>query len=198
MLQDNQDNEFPKVTKDNKKRIAGVLLTLFAVICLGAGAYLLLLTQAPRINLLKRTPTGSEKIKENRVIIPVAKIDEPIIEGGEEALDKGAWHRYPERGNPEKGGNFILSAHRFVFDTNPSAVSAKSRFYYIEKLSEGDKITVHWEGKKYTYVVSRKYQVEPDQTEIEDETDEPTMTLYSCTLGGRYDGRIVIEAKPTK
>lgn len=193
-----QDGEYTKTLKNKKKRITGMLMTLFAIICFGVGAYLLLLTQAPRINLLRQIPTDSEQIKENRVIIPVAKIDEPIIEGGSEALDKGAWHRYPERGNPAKGGNFIISGHRFVFDTNPSAVSAKSRFYYIEKLSAGDKITIHWEGKKYNYIVSRKYQVEPDQTEIEDVTKDPVLTLYSCTLGGRYDGRIVIEAKPTK
>ena len=193
-----QNNKSPMVIKNKKKRVVGTLITFLAIVCFGVGAYLLLLTQAPRINLLRQIPTDSEKIKENRVIIPVAKIDEPIIEGGSEALDKGAWHRYPERGNPAKGGNFILSGHRFVFDTNPSAVSAKSRFYYIEKLSAGDKITIHWEGKKYNYVVSRKYQVEPDQTEIEDETKDPVLTLYSCTLGGRYDGRIVVEAKLKK
>jgi len=189
-------DEYSLKNKTKKRfNLKATLLLVVAVLSFLAGIYLLFLTQAPKLTFLKRTQDIS-KITENRIIVEKAAIDEFIFDGGEEALEKGAWHRFPDRGDPVNGGNFIVSAHRFVFDINPTSASEKSSFYNIEKINKGDKIVIHWEGKKYDYKVSRKYEVKPTDVHIEDKTKEHILTMYSCTLEGRYDGRIVIEAKP--
>ncbi|MBP7018180.1 sortase [Candidatus Saccharibacteria bacterium] len=178
-------------------KILSRLVLFVAVIAFVSGAYLLFLTQAPKLTFLSKTPELKQaEVGDNRIIIPSAKIDIGIFEGGEEALDKGAWHRYPERGNPVRGGNFIVSAHRFGLGATPKETRINSAFYNIEQLSEGDKIVIHWDGKSYEYEVTKKFQVDPDAVEVEDPREDHVLTMYSCTLGGRYDGRIVVEAKP--
>jgi sortase A len=180
-----------------KGKIVSRLILLVAIIAFGSGAYLLLLTQSPKLTFLSKTPqTKQANIKQDKIIIPSAKIEVGIFDGGEEALDKGAWHRYPERGNPVKGGNFIVSAHRFGLGATPRETRINSAFYNIEELNEGDEIIIHWKGKPYEYKVSKRYKVDPDAVEVEDEKEDHVLTMYSCTLGGRYDGRIIVEAKP--
>ena len=126
-----------------KGKILSRLVLFVAVIAFVAGAYLLFLTQSPRLTFLSKAPVAEEpKIGDNRIIIPSAKIDVGIFDGGEEALDKGAWHRYPERGNPVKGGNFIVSAHRFGLGATPKETRINSAFYNIEQLSEGDEVVI--------------------------------------------------------
>lgn len=184
------------IKSPHQRKRRSVILLILSILAIGSGLYLLLITQAPNLVFLDRYDTkGDAVIGENRVIAAAANIDEFIYQG-EEALEKGAWHRFPERGDPLTGGNFIISAHRFVFDINPLATREKSRFYNIEELAEGDGITVYWEGEEYNYTVSRKFQVAPDAVEIEDRTEDHILTLYSCTLGGRYDGRVIIQATP--
>lgn len=134
---------------------------------------------------------------DDRLYIPQIGVNVAIVTGSDQtALEKGAWHRKPENGNPARGGNFILSAHRFVMSFTPSGTAIKSPFYNIDQLHVGDPITVDYQGKRYRYSVSRTYRVMPSQTEIEASSNTPKMTLYSCTLRGSADGRDVIEASP--
>ena len=182
--------------KKSKKRWPRRLLTVFAIAMFIGGGYLLFLTQSPKLTFLKPAPKVDQTIEENKVIVPGAKIEVGIFEGGVETLDKGAWHRFPERGDPVEGGNFIISAHRFGLGATPQATQANSAFYNIDDMTTGDEIIVHWEGKEYTYEVAKKYQVEPTATEVEDPRDDHVLTMYSCTLAGRYDGRIIVEATP--
>ncbi len=178
------------------KKLARV--TLIAVL-FGAGVYTLLLTQAPNINFLPKPSVSAESMASseelNRVIIPKIEVDIPYLEGSQAALNQGAWHRFPERGNPKDGGNFILSAHRFQLGLTPWGTKAKSPFYNLQKLEEGDDITVVHEGTTYKYKVTKKYDVERTATEIEAPSQEAKLTLYSCALGGEKAGRLVIEAK---
>jgi len=111
-------------------------------------------------------------------------------------LESGAWHRFPERGNPEIGGNFILSAHRFELGWSPQQTRQKSPFYNINRINQGDTIYIDFKAKRYTYEVKRRYQVSPDALSIEAPSTEAKLTLYSysCTLKGSQDGRDVIEA----
>lgn len=57
---------------------------------------------------------------------------------------------------------------------------------------------MYWNSKPHTYKVSRTHEVKPNQVEIEDPTEDDKLTLYTCTLGGSYDGRLVIEALPVE
>ncbi len=69
--------------------------------------------------------------------------------------------------------------------------------YDLDKMKLGDKIIVDWHKKRYAYKVTKIYSVKPNAVEIEERSDYRKMTLYTCTLAGSTDGRIVIEAKPT-
>lgn len=166
------------------------------------GVYLLLTGLAPvyipqeQPQVVEQKLQNTLEIKENRLYIPTIGVDEAIVEGDNESvLEKGAWHRRPENGNPEKGGNFVLSAHRFQMGFTPGQTNANSPFYHIDKLKEGDEIHVDYNHKRYAYVVTRKYQVDRYAVTIEDFSEEAKMTLYSCDLRGEQAGREVIEAK---
>jgi len=168
----------------------------------GVGVYVLILVLAPIIPPPSQpeilyTQTQAEQIQENRLYIPKISVDVAITEGTSEiALEKGAWHRKPENGNPEKGGNFVLSAHRFELGMTPQQTRAKSPFYHIDKVQTGDKIYVDYNQKRYTYEVTKKYQVDRHAVYIENTSSDPKLTLYSCDLRGEAAGREVIEARP--
>jgi len=176
------------------------LLALVSVVALAAGLYLLVLVLTPNVPGLYPvqaidiktlpTPTG------DRVYIPKVGVNVPLETGGPEALEKGAWHRFPERGDPVSGGNFIVSAHRFAIGYTPGEVRRKSPFYHIDKLAVGDQIIVDFQGKRYGYEITEHKEVTPTQVDIEAPTAEPRLTLYTCTLKGEADGREVYYAKP--
>jgi LPXTG-site transpeptidase (sortase) family protein len=130
----------------------------------------------------------------NRIQIEKINLEVPFFTGGVGELEKGAWHRFPERGNPEKGGNFILSAHRFRIANNPALTKVRSPFYNLDKLQVGDTMRVFYDGQWYDYTVTKTYSVKPNEIQIEAPSKEAKLTLYSCSLGGSSDGRIVIEA----
>ena len=142
------------------------------------------------------TAAVGKKEDVNTLIIPKIAVSSPILEGDAGVLDKGTWHRFPDRGNPEKGGNFILAAHRYVFAWLPQQVSKQSVLYNIDKLELGDDIFIDWQGKRYSYKVSEKRTVKPNETSIELASNTPKLTLYSCTREGQNDGRDVIVATP--
>lgn len=179
--------------------LSGFLLLLSVAGLLG-GLYLLILVMTPNIPaLFPIEPIDVKNLdepKDNRVYIPKIGVNVALATGGPEALDKGAWHRFPERGDPEQGGNFIVSAHRFSLGATPGQTRQKSPFYHIEKLDVGDQIIVDFEGKRYGYEITEHSEVKPTQVEIEAESDQPKLTLYTCTLKGESDGREVYIAKP--
>lgn len=193
--------------KQTRRRWPRVLMTLLIVMLLGVGGYLLLTVFSPALPVLSgKAPHETErKLAEpvgtfgDRLFIPKINIDVPIITGKDSnALEKGAWHRKPENGDPARGGNFVLSAHRFVMSFTPQGTAIKSPFYNIGQLEVGDRITVDYQSKRYYYEIKEKYSVKPSGVEVEAPTRDPQLTLYSCTLQGSSDGRDVLVAKPVK
>lgn len=183
-------------------------VVLLAISSIG-GVYILVTALSPEITYLFRRPYSQTEAapivqdgqrsepSHNRLYIPHIDIDVAIIESDNaSALNEGAWHRKPENGNPERGGNFILSAHRFVMGWTPQQTYAKSPFYHIDKLKTGEKLYVSYNKKRYIYQITRKYKVSPAATEIEAPSASAKLTLYACTLNGAADGRDVIEAAP--
>ncbi len=178
-----------------------ILLGL-SLLAAATGLYLLLLVTSPGLpgfDLSKYEPIdiATVPIGDRQLIIPKIGVNIQFLEGNASTLEKAAWHRFPERGNPEVGGNFIVSAHRFRLGLTPEGTRARSPFYNINKLEAGDKIYADYNGKRHEYVITKKYAVKPHQTEIEAPSDSPKLTLYSCTLKGSHDGREVIEAVPS-
>ncbi len=174
-----------------------VCVTLFAG---AAGAYLLLLllspVAAPYISMkpidIAKLPAPT--LHDNRIIIPKIGVDIPYAEGAA-ALDRGAQWRAPTSGNPLDGGNFVIAAHRFSIQPTPQSTIEKSPFYRVDSLAIGDKIVVDYNGKRYGYEITKRFDAKPTDVEIERRTDDPTLTLYGCELGGSDSGRIVLQGK---
>lgn len=189
-----------KIKKPRRNKLHYVL-TLSGLGLLLGGGYLATLVLSPVIAPVITTDYISVDAlplpdqRDNRVIIPKIGVNIPYGES-EQSLDRGAQWRHPERGNPSRGGNFIIAAHRFTIQPTPQGTVEKSPFYHIDKLTVGDKIVVDYEGKRYAYEVSEQFDVKPNQTEIEAPSAAPKLTLYTCTLSGESDGRIVLVSKP--
>lgn len=188
------------------KRLIGKLIAGLAVMLMLGGLYLASLLVTPRWQLPRLMGKSSIDLnvlddaqdKRDRIQIAKLGIEVPFFGGTDvKLLEKGAWHRFPERGDPVKGGNFILSAHRFHLGLTPQGTRTRSPFYNLNKLAPGDDIKVFFQGQTYTYQVTRRYKIKPNQVSIEAPSTEAKMTLYSCTMAGPQDGREVIEAKPT-
>ena len=180
--------------------------TIASLLLLIAGAYLLITSLSPTLISTTINPDDNSTTKllkadgpidENRLYIPKIDINLPYTTGDETVMEKGAWWRRPDNGNPADGGNFVLSAHRFIMGLTPQQTLRKSPFYNIDKLKIGDKIYIDYSGKRYKYTISKIFAVAPDAVEIEQRTEQPQLTLYSCTLGGASDGREVIIATPS-
>lgn len=186
------------IYKRSKRRayISAVLLSV-AVVALVAGLYLLTLVLSPVVApLIVQKPINISKlpapvVKDNRIIIPKIGINIHYAPGAA-ALDAGAQWRYPDRGNPETGGNFIIAAHRLSIQPTPRSTVIKSPFYNIDKLAIGDKIFIDYLGARYAYNINKIFNVTPNQIQIEAPSDTPKLTLYSCDLTGSATGRVVI------
>lgn len=179
---------------------ARITLLVVALAMIAGGGYLLLLAAAPILPVrtaIDLDTSDDAQDTRNRIQIPALNLEVPYYSDNTPAtLERGVWWRFPDRGNPVKGGNFILSAHRFYLGKTPAGTRVRSPFYKLEKLQNGDKIRVFYEGEWYEYEVTNKYPVKPEDTKIEAETSEPRLTLYTCSLKGSADGRVVVEAKP--
>lgn len=177
-----------------------------AIVMVLAGLYMLFTAMYPLVHfgLINQANSSTTRlieqtageITDNRLYIPKIDINLPYSTGDARTMENGAWWRVPENGNPEDGGNFVLSAHRFIMGITPEQTLRKSPFYNIDKLAVDDQIIIDYSGRRYTYKISQIFSVKPEAIEIENRTDEPQLTLYSCTLGGASDGREVIIAKP--
>lgn len=181
----------------NKKRL---LLGATALLFLASGLYALLLATAPVaaplfvIKPIDVSTLPAPAKASNRIVIPKLGINIAYAKGTE-ALDRGAEWRSPASGNPLDGGNFVIAAHRFSIQPTPMGTIEKSPFYNIDKLASSDKIIVDYEGKRYGYEITKEFSVEPTQIEIEARTNDPILTLYSCSLNGTDSDRFVIQAK---
>lgn len=186
-----------------KRKLRSKLAMTLAIILFFGGAYLLFLTQFPGLTQIPVSTsidlnTADDATNhQDRIQIEKINLEVPFFGDNTPAvLEKGAWWRFPERGNPKKGGNFILSAHRFNLGLTPQGTRAKSPFYNLDQVQSGDKVRVSYKDTWYEYEVIKKYSVEPTAVEIEAPSDEPKLTLYTCSLKGAADGRVVVIAKP--
>lgn len=134
-------------------------------------------------------PVAAPSVQGNHVIIPSMLLDQPIVEDTNvyRALDKGVW-RWPGGSTPDKGGNTVLVGHRFTY-TKPKGV-----FYFMDKVHQDDTVGVVWDGKTYVYKVNGTQVVAPTETGILDPTEQPTLTMYTCTPLWLPKNRLVVTA----
>jgi LPXTG-site transpeptidase (sortase) family protein len=133
-------------------------------------------------------PTPPEVIPaDNTLVIPRLEMQQIIYDGPDaRTLRKGVWHR-PHTGSPDQGSNTVLVGHRFTYD-------GPAIFYNLDKVQTGDSIVIYWNHQKYSYKVAAVEVVPPTAIEIEAPTNDPLLTIYTCTPLWTAKNRLVIKA----
>ena len=127
-----------------------------------------------------------------QLTIPKIGVDGKINMGSDiSELLKGIWHR-PNSSTPDKGGNTVLVAHRWMY------TEGGNTFYHLPKLEVGDKFSIFWQGKEYDYQVFESKEFPANAIEIEANTTEPIVTLYTCTPLWTATNRYVVKANLIK
>lgn len=138
-----------------------------------------------------------------RLIIPKINVDTPVFydiptdkASQDAAMENGVAHFAIPGASSKPGqiGNTVLSGHSSndVF----AAGDYKFIFMQLEKLEIGDTIYANYEGKRYTYVVTKKEEVLPSQVDrLIYETNKPVMTLITCTPLGTALRRLLVTAE---
>lgn len=120
-----------------------------------------------------------------RIQVSAIGVDAPIVQGdGWEQLKKGV-AQHIGTANPGEKGNLVLSAHNDVFG---------EIFKDLDKLKEGDTITVFTSQRTFTYIVRQTQIVEPTQVEVMKQGQEAMVTLISCYPYMKDNQRIVVTA----
>ncbi len=192
------------VTQEKKKShwfLGFVLLLILAAVLYGLAVFL-----APQFVRVPFTGLSADAVAKkvqnskagefgDRLFIPQINVETAIREGGDvDMLSQGAWHRSADSGNPAKGGNFILSAHKFTLDVTPQWTRAKSPFYNLAKLNQDDPLVVDYHGNRYQYKVTKKYGVEAAGAVGEQKANDAKLTLYAVDHQGNAVAGPVIEA----
>jgi len=140
---------------------------------------------------------------ESRLIIPKINVDVPVFydvktdyDSQMAAMANGVAH-FPIPGansHPGEIGNTALAGHSSndLFDGG----DYKFIFAQLEKLNVGDSIYANYQGKRYTYVVTRTEVVKPTEvSKLVYPTDKPVMTLITCTPLGTALNRLLVTAE---
>jgi LPXTG-site transpeptidase (sortase) family protein len=125
---------------------------------------------------------------DNRLFIPKIGVDAPIGEASDKnALGVGMMH-IPNTSTPDAGGNTVVIGHRVLFTTGPDTL------YFLNEVAVNDMVYVYWKGTEYVYKVYEIKIVNPDQVDIEKNTKEAIITLYTCTPRWTSQKRLVVRA----
>ena len=150
------------------------------------------MSSMPLFDFTRNAPGSIITDQTNRLLIPKIGVDAAINEG--ETIDvlnekQGLW-REPGTSTPSDGGNTVIAGHRFQYlppNTNT--------LYLLDKLSLGDSIIAHWEGREYRYTIDDIFEVDPSEIGIRNNSDHSEITIYSCTPIGSTARRLVIKAR---
>ena len=139
-------------------------------------------------NLEQLLPETKYLVSQNRIIIPKIGVNAPIVESenSEYGLSKGSW-RVPESSTPDKGGNTVITGHRFKY-LPPNNLT----FYLFDKLEIGDIVSVIWNKKKYYYKIKETKIIKPTDLSILEPTKESILTMFTCDPIYSQKNRLVI------
>lgn len=149
-------------------------------------------------------PTLSPQVgDEPRLIIPKINVDTPIIydtkpdrQSQLNAMERGvAWFGIPGASSqPGQVGNTVLSGHSSndLFDPG----EFKFIFARLEHLVEGDVFYINHQGIRYTYSVTKREVVRPNEVnKLVYPTEKPIVTLITCVPVGTARDRLLVTAE---
>lgn len=140
---------------------------------------------------------------EPKLIIPKINVESPVIYGiGPDhnsqmaAMEGGVAHFSIPGANsvPGQVGNTVIAGH----SSNDVFAAGDYKFIFAqnEKLREGDVIYMNYESVRYTYRITSREVVMPNEVDkIILDTDKPMLTLISCVPLGTADKRLLIFAE---
>ena len=129
---------------------------------------------------------------EPRLIIPKINVDVPVLydvgsdfDSQMAAMSKGVAHfAIPgASSHPGQIGNTVIAGH----SSNDLLDSGDYKFIFaqLDKLVVGDTIYANYGSKRYTYTVTNKEVVKPNQVDkLTYATTKPILTLITCTPVG--------------
>lgn len=101
--------------------------------------------------------------------------------------------QYPGTALPGQTGNVVIFGHSSGRWWAPG--DYKFVFSLLEKLEDGDEITLDYQGIRYVYHVSHKRVVTPDNMSVlSSVSGEHKLTLITCTPVGTNSKRLIVEA----
>ena len=154
-------------------------------------------TDGPQDATARKLTTSKPNLAENRLYLPQINVDIAIKDGeASDLLSSNAWHRSSNGGDPKQGGNYVVAANRFSLGLSPFQTRAKSPLYHLNELQNGDQIYVDFEGTRYAYEVTKKYESTVSESDIDGSTGDDELTLYSCESNNPDQIRDVVKAKP--
>jgi sortase A len=141
-------------------------------------------TTAPTSTTLPPVPAAGDWI--GTIKIPKIGVDKIFVEGtGREDLKKGPGH-YPGTPLPGQVGNAAIAGHRTTYG---------QPFFNLDQLEAGDEIVTTSVVGSYTYTVTDKLVVHPEDTYVVDNTPDAQLTLTTCNPKFSARERLVIKAK---
>jgi LPXTG-site transpeptidase (sortase) family protein len=150
-----------------------------------------------KVDTMNRMAEGTTKSKENRIIIPTALVDAPILEGIDmEKLSEGVCH-ITKSAVPGRGGNCIIEGHNLG---EFGWWRPQGPFSMLEILGEGVLIYVFYNGKKHIYKVKEKIYTDVNDPRLYNYSPGERLTLITCTssldITVYTDKRTVVVAYP--
>ena len=140
---------------------------------------------------------------EPRLIIPKINVDVPVIyDIGNDynsqmaAMQKGVAHfAIPgASSHPGQNGNTVISGHSSNDLLDPG--DYKFIFAQLDKLAIGDTIYANYSSKRYTYTITKKEVVKPNEVnKLVYATTKPVLTLITCTPLGTSTNRLLVTAE---
>ena len=139
---------------------------------------------------VNKTPNYNELLKgkdiSGLIEIPKIKVKSAILEGTDDSALKYAVGHYPKLGKPGEG-NYVLLGHRnYVYG---------HFFRNIDRLETEDEVKITVGDTTYTYVVYESFVVKPEEVWVLEKTEEPIVTMITCTPIGTYTDRLIVRAK---
>jgi len=171
----------------------GNILIIVSLIGFGVTFYPLISAYFPRSYANEQSSDG------NAISIPKIKANSPIIENVDpfnkleydEALKQGVAHA-KSTASPGQAGTVFLFAHSSALPWELTRVNAV--FLRLGELKNGDIINIVQNGKKYTYEVTDKKVVWPNEVNYLLNTSKTQLILQTCTPIGTSLKRLLIFA----
>jgi len=212
-LQGNESYYYDNYVKDRKKKpvFATIVRTITSFILIFIISYSLINAQALTVKMKyfwqvdyqnqswqeNRQDTLLKVAKENNhLYIPKIQVDAPISWGVNDndmikKLETGV-AQYVDTAFPGQVGNVFINGHSSYYPW--AAGDYKTVFALLERMETGDLVYIHYNNTIYTYKISGKKVVYPNNLTVLNPTPTKTLSIMTCVPVGTSLQRLIVTA----